>query len=414
MTKTISTIVRRRMHLRAIGALILLGVLVRVPAADATQHLITAGESWHDVAAKTRPGDEIILMPGNHKRAVLAGLQGTPKAPIVIRSADPDNPSVIVAEGEGLRLLQPSHVTIRDLTISGATICGLSIEHQPNPLAMPDTAGGDRWHGAVKIENVLVRDTGPVGERHAIRCIGMRKIDIAACRVEGWGGAAIEIQGCEDVNIQRCTLVGQLDFSQRYGVRVRGGSKNVTIDRCRIDQGGGRVLCLGGSSKMEHFIPAPAVDATAASLHEAMRIRITRNIITGGGVPFTFDRTADCIARNNTIVNPLGCVIALDPVTPLEHEMLGPIDRTHFGYNMIVWEPDALTAYVRGLDEQTAEGLRMEPNLWWSEQPVAERSSLGPIPTADRIEQIVDIDPKLDEQLHPTAVKAGLFGSDAP
>ncbi|MEY3022251.1 MAG: Chondroitinase, partial [Planctomycetota bacterium] len=48
---------------------------------------VTAGDDWSTIAARAKPGDEIVLGEGIHRPVVLEGLAGTADAPIVIRPA---------------------------------------------------------------------------------------------------------------------------------------------------------------------------------------------------------------------------------------------------------------------------------------------------------------------------------------
>ncbi len=90
-------------------------------SATGTQHLVAPGHDWVSVAARVRPGDQIVLMPGRHRPGTLKGLEGTWAKPIIIGGLSPDNPAIIVAERYGIRLRRPRHLILQNLRITGAT-----------------------------------------------------------------------------------------------------------------------------------------------------------------------------------------------------------------------------------------------------------------------------------------------------
>src|SRR5690554_6584206 len=93
-------------------ALAVAGVVVFTSDARATQHLVDSGKDWQKITTMVRPGDEILLLPGNHRSAVLDGLQGTQNQPILIRGLDPHNPPLI--DG-AIALLNPRHVILENV-----------------------------------------------------------------------------------------------------------------------------------------------------------------------------------------------------------------------------------------------------------------------------------------------------------
>jgi hypothetical protein len=121
--------------------------------AVAVQYLIAPGESWQERAARLRPGDELILMPGKHKPGGVDVLEGTAANPIIIRGVDPEHPGEIVAEREGIRFREVRHVVIRDLIISGGSINGMTLGG--------DNSAVDRGPNNVTIKGVTVRGVGP-------------------------------------------------------------------------------------------------------------------------------------------------------------------------------------------------------------------------------------------------------------
>lgn len=72
-----------------------------------------------------QPGDELLLAPGEYVGGLpLHGLHGKEKAPILIASADPDRPAVLLgAEGRNtVSLKDASHLVLRDLKLDGRNL----------------------------------------------------------------------------------------------------------------------------------------------------------------------------------------------------------------------------------------------------------------------------------------------------
>lgn len=120
----------RRTHVRAIlAALALLlaspAMAVDVPATPA---------DYLDKLAQLAPGDRLLLAPGEYEGGLpLHGLHGTQAAPIVIESADPKDPAVLLGrEGYNtVSLRDASYLTVRALRLDGRNlpVDGVKAEH---------------------------------------------------------------------------------------------------------------------------------------------------------------------------------------------------------------------------------------------------------------------------------------------
>jgi hypothetical protein len=120
----------RRNRVRAIlAALALLlacpAMAVDVPATPA---------DYLDKLAQLTPGDRLLLAPGEYENGLpLHGLHGTQAAPIVIESADPKDPAVLLGrEGYNtVSLRDASYLTVRALRLDGRNlpVDGVKAEH---------------------------------------------------------------------------------------------------------------------------------------------------------------------------------------------------------------------------------------------------------------------------------------------
>jgi len=377
-----------------------------------TQHLVRAGEAWENLGPRLKPGDEILLLSGRHKPAVLDNVRGTIERPIIIRSLDPKNPAIIAAKRYGIRLFGVDHVRLSDITITGATIHGLSLEGPPAVSPSDPDARPAPMTGHVRISGITVNDTGPRGLRHAISIKWLANVEIDGCRVNGWAGSGIEIIGCEDVKITECHLEGSPDHQEMSGIRVRAASRQVQIKACTFVDTGDQGVCVGGNSKPGDLREGLSPTAEPGSAFEAFRVRISRCIFRGGQCAVAYVNSVETMTRHCTIVRPRRAVLSI------RHEQQDPRfsgnDRCTFGSNLITWQPGDVTAFAHVGQGADASGLNLEQNLWWSSDLAAVMGALGTFPGTIQFPQVTDLDPALDENLRPTVVAAELFGDGAP
>ncbi|MCP3903295.1 MAG: right-handed parallel beta-helix repeat-containing protein [Planctomycetes bacterium] len=381
--------------------------LALAPTALATQHLIAHGESWEHLSGTLKPGDEVILMPGRHQPVTLDAAHGSSERPIVIRGLDPKRPPVIVADRYGIRMRDPRHVRIENVIVSGATIHGISLEGSAT-----DPDANDLGSGPVNLTNVLIDDTGPKGLRHAINARLITKLRVETCRITGWAGSGLEIVGCEDVEVRGCRFVGKEEFEQVSGIRVRGGSDRVKIDRCRFTATGKEAVCIGGRSKLEEFRIPITDDTEPGSLHEASRVWVTRCITEGGACAFSFVQCERSSVRQCTILGPKQAVVSL------RHEQsdprFGSATGCSFGSNLITWTADEMASLTHLGTGADRTALTLADNLWWTTGMETTLPHLGSFPGVEQFPQVTEVDPKLDEALRPTVAAAEMFGAFAP
>lgn len=393
--------------LRILTALI--APLLLATAAGATQHLVSPGEDLELLDARLKPGDEIILMPGEHRPATFEAVQGTRQRPVTIRGLDPQHPSIIKAGTYGLRLRNPRHVRIADLTIVGATIHGIFLEGDAGAKTEVEPAAPA---GDVILSRITIIDTGPKGLRHAIHARHLATVRIADCRIEGWAGSAIELVACEDVTIEDCHFAGKEGFIQITGVRARAGSDRVRIERCRFIDAGDQGVCLGGKSDPAEFRPPLPEETEPASIYEAARAQITGCTFRNGRCALALVHSERCTMRNCTIVRPRQAVVSIR--REQEDPRFAPTANCVFGSNLITWAEGDLAVLTHLAGGATIEGITLEDNLWWTPGFDEVKEKLGPFPGIEAFPQVTDVDPKLDEQLKPTADEARQFGANTP
>lgn len=379
------------------------------------QHLVNPGDEWSHLASQLRPGDEVILMPGVHRPAILDGIQGSPERPIIIRSLNSQHAATInaaigkqspgnPAPRHGLLLQQIQHVIIQDLHITDAALHGIEASAPATPQIQHDDAAPVP---ALVLRNVSITRTGPIGRRNAATLTNFNGVAIEQCHFNGWGGSAIELIACSDVTVERCTFQGLEDFSQLHAVQIRAGSQRVRISDCAMTNAGVTAIAIGGSSQPQEFRQPPSPNATAENApYEASRVRVLANLIRGGHSAVAFIHCDQCSVRNNTIVNPQRWVyLVLDRA-----ESSTLTRRSVFAANLIQWQPGELQHFSHVTKGAPTNGLTLEQNLWWAPDLLRRRSQLGEPAGAGQFPQIMDVDPKLDEHFFPAEPRAQMFG----
>lgn len=397
---------------RPLAAAALLCALALSPAAHAGQILINPGDDWQTKAAKARPGDEIILMPGRHREALFDRLEGAPNAPITIRGASPTKPSIISAQLDGIRIKQGAHLIIKDLQIIGGSASGIWIgAAQEDPSASAPALARSRAARAreVQIDNVSISQVGPRGQRHGVFLWGFADVRIKSLSVEGWGGSAVELVACEDVLITHCVFRGLKEYTQYCGVRARAGCDRVSITGSRFEQAGEIAVSIGGKSATEDYVPPIAAKAANASVSEAARVTVDQCVIADSPRAIAFIHAEDCTVRNNTILRPRRSAFALLQQSP--DLRVKPTGRNTFGNNLVSWKTGDLKRLVEIDDGANAADFVLEPNLWWSDEALEARRKLGQFPGKEPAPQIFDVDPKLDTAFKATAPYAQAYGA---
>ena len=379
------------------------------------QHLVAPGENWETLAAKVQPGDEIILMPGRHKPATIERLKGKKGEPITIRGLDPDNVPEIAASRHGILILDPQHIVIENVHVTGASIAGIALRSLPDASASPGEAHADVHElnvADVRLRNVKVTKVGPQGRRDSIELVGQQRVFIENCTLEGWGGAGIAIIACEDIEVTGCTFRALPDHTQTEGILMRSGAGAIKIENCTFEKLDGPAIFAGGRSDPAAFQPVIAADAKPGSIFEARHIQVTRCVFKESRMPIMMQSADDVLVRNCTFVRPKASVIMVDH----KHEdpRFAPAARFVFGDNIITWQPGDLVMYAAVVPSVDLRDLTWEQNIWWSPEPVEVRQKLGEFQGNTALEQLLDLDPKLDEKLRPQEPAAEFFGAFTP
>jgi len=230
------------------------------------------------------PGTVIRIAPGQYG----AGHYVRNVSGLTIEALDPASPPVFTGGTEGWHFSQCNDLTLRNLTISGQTSNGINID---------DGSQIDRPVKGITLEGLKVSDVGPAGNHDAIKLSGLDGLTLRNCQIEGWGGEAIDMVGCQSSLITGCTISGKPGFTQSTGIQTKGGTSAIIIEKCRFVQAGLRPVNIGGSTGMPYFRPAGAK-------YEAKDITVRDCIIEGGDCAAAFVGVDGATFTGNTILFP--------------------------------------------------------------------------------------------------------------
>jgi hypothetical protein len=237
-----------------------------------------------------RPGDRILLAPGDYDGGLhIAGLSGTRDARIVIQGTDTARPPVFSGGGgQAIHLADCNFVTLANLVARGFTANGINID---------DGGTFDSPSVGIIVENVTILETGPRGNRDALKMSGVDQFVVRNCRFEGWGGSAIDMVGCHDGLITGCVFVGREDFEQSNAVQIKGGSRNVVVERSLFRDAGQRAINCGGSTGLAFFRPR-------VGDYEAKDVTVAGNRFVGGVAAMAWVTSDGGHFHHNTIILP--------------------------------------------------------------------------------------------------------------
>lgn len=401
---------------------------------------IRAGDSWAAAASAAQPGDEIVLLDGVHRSATLEGLRGTAAQPIVIRSADRTKLAEIAPDREGLKFVDCSHVRIERIVVRNARRAGIVIE-----------ASARGRSSGIEVSDTLVVSVEGLVEQSGILVLRANDVTIRRSRFENCKGSALRIEDSSRVRAERVQirntaggedallLLGDCDelafddlwIAGPFSTALSIGTKDAPREgepvapirlpepiRGPQPEGRADVDPPSGSAPPEAR-PSDAPPATSRASDEpvAQRARVRdasfTNILVRGAMRAL--EVGSCTAvriGNSTFVGPRDEVFRF--VRPPKERAAAEL---RFHDNLVTWAPGSLKRFATLVEGASDSGLRLGPNLWWSEELPAALPLLGPeekpFPGSVDVPQTVDIDPDLDDRGRPRREEAKLFGRSA-
>jgi hypothetical protein len=223
--------------------------------------------------------------------------------------------------------------------------------------------------------NLYIHDIGSGGNQDCLKLSGLNDYSVLDSRFArcggGGSGSAIDHVGCHRGLLAR-NLIEDL---QGTGIQCKGGSEDIEIRGNRINDGGQRGVNMGGSTGAEFFRPPLS---TTSPNFEARNIRVIANVFVGGIVPMAFVGCVDCLAANNTIVNPDNWLLRIlqETVSDATYTFL-PAQGGRFVNNIVYFSRAEISTYVNVGANTAADTFSFRNNVWYAHDSPAQSTPSG-------------------------------------
>ena len=423
------------MRFQALPAILLssAAIALMAAAARAETYEVKPGEDWSALSPKLKAGDEVVLLEGTHVAAAFEGLAGEPGKPIVFRSKDIRSLVQIAPDREGVKLVDCRHIRLERLAIRNARRAGIVVEGT-EPGRSSDIA----------VRDVYVLGTSGLSEQAGILVSRTDRFDLRRSRFENCVGAAVHLESVEGVAAEMLQLRASLPVRAQCGLLVVGDCRELDFNDVWIAGEFDVGISLGAKDAVSRRtrertvadVPPPASVRTekesvkepakepgqepAASKPEieaddpakSPRVRaasFAQCMIRGVRTALELGSCELLAIRNCSIVEPTSEVFVL--VRP-------PKERTalqaSFRENVVVWRAGGISRFAAIVAGTDASGLRLGPNIWWSEELPSALPLLGPepqhFPGTLEVPQTIDMDPDLDARGRILKPEARMFG----
>ncbi len=310
---------------------------------------------------KIAPGD----YPGGHH---VSGVEN-----LTIEALDAKQPPLFKGGTNGWQFSRCQGLTLRHLRVSGQTGNGLNLDD-----------GGDLSHPVtgITIEHVEISDIGPAGNHDGIKCSGLDELTIRECTISGWGGQGIDFVGCHRSQITGCRFIGKEGFTATAGIQLKGGTSDVTVEKCHFTNAGERPLNVGGSTGLAYFRPQ-------ATAYEARAITVRDNVIEGSPCAAAFVGVDGAEFTSNTILFPQKWIFRILQET--RDAGFAPCRNVLLHDNRIVFRRAQVQSEINMGPDTAPETFRFEKNRWFAEDRPS--SSKPKLPTEEK-EGVYGTDPR--------------------
>ncbi len=334
----------------------------------------TSGNPYASIergAQDATPGTAIVVhagtYPGGHYIANLTGMAG---APIWIGGAAGEARPVISGGKNGIQFSRAAYLIVHDLEVTGASGNGINTDD-----------GGD-YANELAAHHVILRDLyihhiGGTGNQDCLKLSGLNHFFVLDSEIAFCGGESSG-SGIDHVGCHHC-LIAQNFIHDNSGnaVQTKGGSEDIEIRGNHLIDGGARALNMGGSTDFIYFRPPLSETQPNA---EARDIRAVANLIEGSTAPIAFVGCVDCLAANNTIIDPGNWILRIlqetTSVPPYEFEACGNNTVVN---NLFYFNRSTISTYVN-IGPNTASGtFTFSNNLWYAHDNPALSEPVLPV-----------------------------------
>lgn len=278
---------------------------------------------------------------------------------LTIEALDPKNPPHFKGSASGWHFSRCDGLTLRNLRISGQTVNGLNLD---------DGGQRERPVKGITLEHLEISEIGPNGNHDGIKCSGLEQLIIRDCTISGWGGQGIDLVGCHHSIISGCKFIGKAGFTATAGIQLKGGTSEVTVEKCHFLNAGERPLNIGGSTGLDYFRPPGAK-------HEAAGIFIRGNVIEGSPCAAAFVGVDGAEFAGNTILFPGKWIFRILQETTGPEFV--PCRNVVVKDNHIVFRREQVRTEVNIGGNTASETFRFDKNHWFAEDgPDASKPNL--------------------------------------
>jgi hypothetical protein len=323
-------------------------------------------------AGLATPGTAVVVHAGTYAGdSYVADLAGSAAAPIWIGGAAGEARPVISGGGNALHLVRARYVIVHDLEITGQTANGINCDDggdYANELATHD----------VLFRNLYIHAVGAGGNQDCLKLSGLNDYFVLDSEFTLCGGGGSG-SGVDHVGCHR-GLIARNHFHDLSGnaVQNKGGAEDIEIRWNRIINAGERGLNMGGSTGFDFFRP-PVPDMTQP--FEARDIRAVANVFEGSVTPLAFVGCVECLAANNTIVNPTHWLLRiLQETTDLTGYTFLPASDCTFINNLVYFDRSDLSTYINIGANTAPDTFHFTTNLWYAhDNPSASEPTNLPV-----------------------------------
>lgn len=292
-----------------------------------------------------KPGTTLKIAPGEYPGGNL--VQGVER--LTIEALDPKNPPHFKGGSVAWHFSRCEGLTFRHVRVSG---------QQGNGINLDDGGDRERPVNGITLEHVEIADIGPRGNHDGIKGSGLRGLTIRACTITGWGGQGIDLVGCHQSVIAGCRLIGKAGFTASAGIQLKGGSSEITVEKCRFTNAGERPLNVGGSTGLAYFRPPDAKQ-------EASRIAVRDNLIESSPCAAAFVGVDGADFTGNTILFPEKWIFRILQETRTKGFV--PCRNVLVKGNRIVFRRSRVQIEINIGDGTEPGTFRFENNQWFAE-----------------------------------------------
>lgn len=313
--------------------------------ANAEDRIIRDSDGLKTALRDLKPGTRLQIAPGDYSGGhQVVGITG-----LTLEALDPKQPPHFKGGNSAFQFTRCDGLTLRHLRISGQSVNGINIDD-----------GGQRTSPVkgITLDHLEISDIGPTGNHDAIKCSGLDALTIRDCIITGWGGQGIDFVGCHKSLITGCQFIGKPGFTASAAVQLKGGTSEVTVEKCHFKNAGERPVNVGGSTGLDYFRPPDAA-------YEGKDLTVQDCIIEGSLCAAAFVGVDGALFTRNTILFPEKWIFRILQETT--GDRFPPCRNVRITDNRIVFRRSQVQVEINVGAHTAPETFHFENNRWFAE-----------------------------------------------